>query len=54
SPWVNKIERLWLALHETVTRNHSCRNMRELLGKVWHFMETVSPFPGNGHGIAKM
>lgn len=54
SPWVNKIERLWLALHETVTRNHACRNIRELLGMVWHFMGTVSPFPGSGHGTAKM
>ncbi len=27
SPWVNKIELLWLALHETVTRNHQCKKM---------------------------
>lgn len=54
SPWVNKIERLWLALHDTVTRNHCCKNIRALLDKVWRFMETVSPFPGNGHGTATM
>ncbi|CDL84342.1 transposase [Xenorhabdus szentirmaii] len=24
SPWVNAIEKLWLALHETMTRNHCC------------------------------
>ncbi len=25
SLWLNKIELLWLSLHETVTRNHQCR-----------------------------
>lgn len=25
SPWVNHFERLWQALHETITRNHQCR-----------------------------
>ena len=29
-PWVNVIERLWKALHDTVTRNHRCRSMFEL------------------------
>ncbi|WP_445394702.1 transposase, partial [Yersinia similis] len=27
SPWVNKIELLWLSLHETVTRNHRCKTI---------------------------
>ncbi|ENB79976.1 putative transposase [Escherichia coli 2733950] len=27
SPWVNHIERLWQALHETIIRNHQCRSM---------------------------
>ena len=30
SPWHNKIELLWHSLHETVTRNHSCKSMNEL------------------------
>ncbi|PRD16947.1 IS630 family transposase [Pantoea coffeiphila] len=54
SPWVNHIERLWLALHETITRNHQCRSMWQLLKKVRHFMKTVSPFPGGRHGLAKV
>ncbi len=54
SPWVNKIEKLWHALHETVTRNHRCTEMWELLQQVRHRMENASPFPGNQHGIAKM
>ena len=27
SPWVNHVERLWQALHDTITRNHQCRVM---------------------------
>lgn len=54
SPWVNHIERLWLALHDTITRNHQCGSMWRLLQKVRHFMKTVSPFPGGRHGQAKV
>lgn len=54
SPWVNHVERLWQALHDTITRNHQCRSMWQLLKKVRHFMETASPFPGGKHGQAKV
>ncbi len=54
SPWVNHAERLWQALHDTITRNHQCRTMWQLLQKVRHFMDTVSPFPGGKHGLAKV
>nr|BAO27540.1 transposase [Klebsiella sp. Mich. 61]BAT23343.1 transposase [Klebsiella sp. Mich. 61] len=54
SPWVNHVERLWQALHDTITRNHQCRSMWQLLEKVRHFMETASPFPGGKHGLAKV
>ncbi|HHP5405082.1 TPA: IS630 family transposase, partial [Aeromonas veronii] len=54
SPWVNHIEQLWHKLHETITRNHQCRGMASLLARVKHFMNTVSPFPGNGYGTAKV
>lgn len=54
SPWINHVERLWQALHETITRNHQCRTMWQLLKKVRHFMATVSPFPGGKHGLAKV
>ena len=46
-PWVNAIERLWKQLHDTVTRNHRHATMKQLMQAVRHFMETVSPFPGN-------
>lgn len=54
SPWLNPIERLWLSLHETVTRNHQCRYMWQLLRQVNQFMKAASPFPGNQHGLAKV
>lgn len=54
SPWVNHVERLWQALHETITRNHQCRSMWQLLKKVRDFMKSVSPFPGGKHGLAKV
>lgn len=54
SPWVNHVERVWQALHDTITRNHRCRSMWQLLKKVRHFMDTASPFPGGKHGLAKV
>ena len=54
SPWVNRVELLWLALHETVTRNHQCSFMWQRLKKIRHFMETVNPFLGAKHGVAKV
>ncbi len=53
SPWVNHVERLWQALHETITRNHQCRSMWQLLKKVHNFMDTVSPFPVENTGWLK-
>ena len=54
SPWVNKIEKLWHALHETITRNHQCKTMWRLLRQVRYFMDNASPFPGGGHGLLKV
>lgn len=51
---VNHAEQLWQALHETITRHHQCRSMWHQLKKVRHFMDTVSPFPGGKHGLAKV
>lgn len=46
SPDHNRIERLWRELHANVTRNHRCRTLPELLGRVDQFLHRVSPFPG--------
>lgn len=52
-PWVNEIEKLWRQMHETVTRNHRCPTVDELLRHVDRFLELVQPFPGAGHGVAQ-
>jgi len=51
-PWVNRIERLWKALHDTVTRNHRYRTMDELMIAVRRFLVVCQPFPGNCHALA--
>lgn len=50
-PWVNRIERLWKAMHDTVTRNHHYSTIEELMLAVEDFMEAAAPFPGAGHGL---
>lgn len=45
SPWVNRVERLWLALHVTITRNHQCRSMWQMLKKfttLWKFPAVIA------------
>jgi len=34
----NRIERTWKDLHENVTRNHTCRTMRQLMGEVTEYL----------------
>ena len=53
-PWVNVIERLWNAMHDTVTRNHGCRSMDERYQLVAQLLDIVPPFPGNRHGVAHL
>ena len=51
-PWVNRIERLWKALHDTVTRNHRHSTMNRLLHAVRRFLVVCQPFPGSHHALA--
>lgn len=53
-PWVNRIEKLWRQLHETVTRHHTCSSIDELLNKVWRFVEAAEPFPGSQPGLSQV
>ena len=46
-PWVNRIERLWKKLHDTVTRNHRYPTMNKLMHAVRTFMDNTSPFPAH-------
>lgn len=34
----NRIERTWKDLHDNVTRNHTCRNMKQLMREVNHYL----------------
>jgi transposase len=40
APETNPIERVWWHLHETITRNHRCRSIEELLGEAYEWFET--------------
>lgn len=40
APETNPIERVWWHLHETITRNHRCRNLTELLGQANDWLAT--------------
>ncbi len=52
-PWVNHIERLWKALHDTVTRNHRFATLEQLMQAVRRFLKVAQPFPGNKHALAR-
>ncbi len=54
SPWVNRIERLWKALHDTVTRNHRWGSIEALMDSVRLFLKAAEPFPGNGHALTPL
>lgn len=34
----NRIERTWRDLHDNVTRNHTCRSMKQLMSEVRHYL----------------
>jgi putative transposase len=44
SPDTNPVERVWWLVREHVTRNHRCRDQKELLGMVFGYLESESPF----------
>jgi putative transposase len=44
APETNPIERIWWHLHETITRNHRCQSMDELLTEVYDWADTQQTF----------
>jgi len=44
APETNPIERVWWQLHETMTRNHRCASLGELLGDVYAWIEARKNF----------
>ena len=53
-PWVNQSDRLWRAMHDTVTRNHQCASLIDLCQNVARFLDLVQPFRDNEHGVAEL
>jgi putative transposase len=48
SPDCNPIERVWWHLHESVTRNHRCKAMQELLDLTFAWLADKNPFQVEG------
>lgn len=46
-PTHNKIERLWQDLHANVTRNHTCRDINELMRRVTSYLNARNRRKGN-------
>ena len=44
APETNPIERVWWHLHETITRNHRCGSIAELLNEVYTWADTHETF----------
>ncbi|MGB8683595.1 MAG: IS630 family transposase [Candidatus Binatus sp.] len=44
APETNPIERIWWHLHETITRNHRCRTIEELLREVYDWADAQQSF----------
>jgi transposase len=44
APQTNPIERVWWHLHETITRNHRCHTIEELLGEVFGWLDETRAF----------
>ncbi|HMP79818.1 MAG TPA: transposase [Pirellulaceae bacterium] len=45
APEINPIERVWWRLHETITRNHRCTVLPQLLNEVHDYLETNEQLP---------
>ena len=45
APEANPIERVWWHLHETITRNHRCQSIEELLEHAFAWIEVQKQFP---------
>jgi transposase len=44
APETNPIERVWWRMHETITRNHRCRTLDDLLNNVYSWFERRTCF----------
>ena len=49
APETNPIERVWWRFHETITRNHRCRTIKELLSQAYEWFEHQKSFLSTIH-----
>jgi len=54
APETNPIERVWWHLHETITRNHRCRTLEELLEEVSTWAESHHTFSSQTYKFRKL
>ena len=54
SPEHYPIEKLWKQLHASVTRNHRCRTIEELMRNVAVFLKAASPSSGSRPSMATL
>lgn len=54
APETNPIERVWWHLHETITRNHRCRTLEELLEQVYAWAKDNYSFYLQTHSFRTM
>ena len=54
SPDCNPIERVWWHLHESVTRNHRCGSMQELLDLTFAWLGERNPFKVEGLSVYRI
>jgi hypothetical protein len=50
--WGNVIERLWKAMHDTVTRNHRYTTLDQSMRAVRRFLKVAQLFPGSHHALS--
>ena len=48
SPDLNPLERVWWHLHESITRNHRCKDLSELRDQVFAWLGQENPFQIEG------
>jgi putative transposase len=54
APETNPIERVWWHLHETITRNHRCRSLTELLDNVYDWTAQQPNFASQTNHFQKL
>ncbi|WP_437194468.1 transposase [Planctomicrobium sp. SH527] len=52
TPQTNTIQRVWWHLHQTITRNHLCKSLKELIDQAYEWFEAYH-YLDMRHALAK-